>query len=333
LADDALTDRALACWTRASHEADVLTRHLLIGGRHLALHLAGRPLADAVLPALDAHPCADPARAPELAVFGWDEATTGVPFPIDRRARQTVPAWRRRTSSTEVPMSGERLLDQSYEGSFSVLNDGVAVHWTNDAARLPYWERAAPLIHVLHWWLRAHGLHVVHAGAVGVNGVGVLIAGPSGSGKSTTALACRAAGWEYVGDDYTVIAPDDLRVHHLYRSAKVARENEHLLSSRGGGVAADDRWMHFVDGATQSLEIAAVIAPTVRPEAPLRLTPLDNGFRALAAIAPSTISQLVGSGATDLAAMRHVCTAVPCYTLDLTPPPSAVPPLLETVIR
>jgi HPr Serine kinase C-terminal domain len=45
----------------------------------------------------------------------------------------------------------------------------------------------------------------VHAGAVALNGRGVLLMGDSGAGKSTLSFACARAGWSYVTDDASMM--------------------------------------------------------------------------------------------------------------------------------
>lgn len=59
--------------------------------------------------------------------------------------------------------------------------------------------------------LRRRGLHLVHASAIGRNGKVMLIAGSSGAGKTTTMLTCVRAGFEFLGDDTTLVqsAPGD----------------------------------------------------------------------------------------------------------------------------
>jgi hypothetical protein len=269
---------------------------------------------------------------PDLDMHGWDEAQTGVDFPLDAWERTRVAAWRRKAvPSTEIPASGIRLLDQTYEDTFSVLGDGVGYHWSLNAAALPYWERAAPLIHIIHWWQRAHGVYLMHAGAVGRDGRAVLLVGPSGSGKSTSALSCRRAGWQYVGDDYTLVDPAAMRVHHLYCSAKLGPKTDGLVAD-APAVPADGRQMYFLDGCTDQLDVVAVVAPTVGERRENRLTALASGFGALAALAPSTINQLPGSGAPELAAMRRVCTSVPCFSLELGGPTAQIPAVLEEAL-
>src|SRR5205807_649323 len=95
-------------------------------------------------------------------------------------------------------------------------------YWAADADRLPAWECASPLRHVLHWWLADHGLQQVHAGSVGTERGAVLVVGRGGRGKSTTTLAALGQGLKYVGDDYVAVElePEPL-VHSIYNAGKL----------------------------------------------------------------------------------------------------------------
>ena len=67
-------------------------------------------------------------------------------------------------------------------------------------------------------------VQLVHSGAVGIGGQGVLLTGIGGSGQSTTCLLCLEAGLDFAGDDYTafeLVGGSSARVHSLYSSAKV----------------------------------------------------------------------------------------------------------------
>src|SRR5690349_22946983 len=94
--------------------------------------------------------------------------------------------------------AGDRL--GSYDRAHATLSlydatEATGVLWARDAERMAPWEPGSPLRSLLRWVLAAHGLHLLHAAAVGTpDGRGVLLCGPGGAGKSTTALAFLAAG-------------------------------------------------------------------------------------------------------------------------------------------
>ena len=69
--------------------------------------------------------------------------------------------------------------------------------------------------------LRRHGLRLIHASAIAQAGRAALITGRSGAGKTTTMLSCVTAGYQFLGDDTTL----------LYRTPAGAVEIATLLST------------------------------------------------------------------------------------------------------
>src|SRR5205807_9852223 len=96
--------------------------------------------------------------------------------------------------------------------------------------------RAVPLRPLLGWVLASPGRHLVHAGAVGSEGQGVLLAGSGGAGKSTTAVACVEAGMSYVGDDYVLLSTGEPpAAHAIYGTAKLDRRSLATLPDLASG--------------------------------------------------------------------------------------------------
>lgn len=83
---------------------------------------------------------------------------------------------------------------------------------TNRTVALVHAPERWPLRHykqaifiTLYQHLRRRGLHLIHASAIGQHGRAALIAGHSGAGKTTTMLTCVAAGFQFLGDDTTLL--------------------------------------------------------------------------------------------------------------------------------
>lgn len=97
--------------------------------------------------------------------------------------------------------------------------------------------RAQPAHHALAAWLSGPAIQMVHAGAVALEGVGVLFVGVGGRGKTTTALACAQAGFAFLGDDLCVIEAGDpgrgtsAAVHGVYATAKLNAETRQRLQA------------------------------------------------------------------------------------------------------
>ena len=200
-----LDEFAHACG-EAMQRSGPIVRDLRLGPTTVRLRIAG----PALLPFIGVltHPWhAVAASEPLLRVELWDRHSTGVappPFPV----RQDPPAGPGEIRSYDD--ADLRILFHSgtdpRDGSFAALTmfderTSTARYFVSDAARIPWWERAAPVRAALHWGLSRPDRLLVHAGAVGSAGRGVLLTG-AGAGKSTTALAAVCAGLDYLGDDY-----------------------------------------------------------------------------------------------------------------------------------
>ena len=77
-------------------------------------------------------------------------------------------------------------------------------------------ERVAPWFMMRHVFyialgalLRDDGYEVVHAGAIALDGAGILLVGSPGSGKTTLLLSCLQAGMKLLGDDVILLAKDN----------------------------------------------------------------------------------------------------------------------------
>ncbi|MEO8537245.1 MAG: hypothetical protein ABI533_06940 [Betaproteobacteria bacterium] len=199
--------------------------------------------------------------------------------------------------------------------------------WYRNASRLPYYEHAAPLRHLLQWWMLGRGGIVLHSAAVGGAGGGILIAGPSGAGKSSTALACLASGLQFVGDDYVAVdcrAP--ITAHALYATAKVRRESLGRHPAFTGHFSnldrLDEKPMLFVhriapQRLAPQMPVRALVVPNVARASRTTFAPLAAP-EALRAIAPSSILQFPLAGADALARIATLCRHVPTYRLHLS---------------
>ena len=158
-----------------------VNRFYTIAGYTIQLRFAGPALIPFITPALE-HLTAEPGSTPALTVCLWDSAST--------RTKMPPPPW----SADDYIARGEvRGYNNDHihtffhvgAGALSMLDtrQDLALHWIRDARQLPYYESAAPLRAILHWWMRNHGCQLVHGGAVGTPLGGVLLAGRGGSGN------------------------------------------------------------------------------------------------------------------------------------------------------
>jgi hypothetical protein len=230
-----------------------------------------------------------------------------------------------------------------FEGCIDVFDPSGTAAWRRiGIPRLPWWEVAAPLRNPLFWLLGNRGRFLTHAAAVGYDGKAALIVGPGGSGKSTTALTCLLAGFDYLGDDYTVTSTHDgPRVDCLYGSAKLSPRGvdgmDELVRDAAEFAATDGEKLvvwpirTFPDRVVTSAAVEAILVPTITGEPATTLAPITKAD-ALRALAPSSILQFPAGGAAALAAMARLVEAVPCRALLLGTDRRSIPAVVAEAI-
>jgi hypothetical protein len=178
-------DEAETCFAEAlDRSADSIERHVQVARRPVRLRFAGATLADAMMPAL--RHLETPPGPPSLTVFIWDLRSTGVYL--------DAPPWAALPYVERANMRAFRddrfvLVYDRRTRAFSGVDNlrARAVQWMNDAACVPYTERAAPLRHVVQGWLQREGLFVAHASAVG------WASGPARASRRRRRFACSQA--------------------------------------------------------------------------------------------------------------------------------------------
>lgn len=301
-----------------------------IAGQLVAIR-AG-PRAGALLDAFTPLRTSGDDGAAKLEIFVFDGATDALALPDTAMARRrgTPPG-----GLGAYAGSGVRAFFQPDAGVLSVLDESRrrAYCWLRDVAALPYYEFAAPLRHILQWWMLSRGGALLHSAAVGTSGGGVLIAGPSGSGKSTTALACQEAGLGFTSDDYVLVtAGDPPTVHMAYATAKVVRES--LDAHRAYRPhfrnldRADEKPMMFMHEVApqrilESFPLRAIVLPVVARLSSTRIV-RAGAAELLRALAPSSILLFPLAGATAFQRIADLCRAVPCLRAELSTDPRDV---------
>lgn len=343
--DSSTCEPVAAAFCAATQGQRPVTRDVRIAGHLMRLEFAGRDLAEAVMPAF-AHLVVPPrpGRA-ELTVQLWSspdgDPDTRPPVLESTAALPPGAFLHRRNAGVHVSYQPARRILNVFDGPA-----GRAWFWVADG-KLPYWERSAPLRHVIHWWLQAFGIQQLHSSAVGTDRGAALVVGRSGSGKSTTALACVRDGLSYLGDDYVLVSsPPRPQVFSTFCSGKLVGEqlvrfpelthavrNADFLDTEKSLVYLTD--LPTVSVAT-TLPLAAVVVPVVTGRPGTLAEPLRRAA-AIAALAPSTLVEVFTAGNVGLQRMRAIVDAVPCYTLhvgnDLESIGPAVRRLLEDATR
>ncbi len=329
-----------AAYSDATTLGSTDARCVRIGGHVIELRFAGPGLVPCVMPAFS-HLTVSPRQEPELVVDIWDSASTGASPPPtpDVDPESPVGAF---YFFEDPPIRG---VFQPGMQALSVVDLGSDHAWyfVEDPAVLPYWERAAPIRQILHWWMATRGHQQVHSGAVGLPDGGVLLVGKGGSGKSTSALVSLTSELRYAGDDYAMVslAPQPM-VHSLYSSGKVHPDNlarlSHLVSALSNaeqlstekGVVFVDQ--HFPDRMIEGFPLRAIVLPTITGKPHTRVVATSR-TAALAALAPSTVFQLHTAGAEALQYMARLVREVPAYVLELGADVSDVPGVLLQLLE
>jgi len=340
-----LSELRLAAEDAERAAGGLLRRDLRVAGLTISVRAAGEEMLEALTGAfahalVELEPGGPP---PDLTIRAWDRASTGVTLP--------PPSWgsddfRGAGAVRAFSTDGLHVLFQEFSNTVSVLDPGAGegMFWCADAAELPFYERAAPLCKLLHLWLSDRGLQLAHAAAVAGESGCALIAGAAGAGKSSAALACLGApGLKHLADDYCVVErrPDGIVVHPLFSSVKATDDTVERLRIDPATISNPVRietdkalvflGVHRPGDLAEASPLRAIVVPEItgRPES--RLLPADGGV-ALAALAPSTMLQLPGTGAATMAALAAAARSVPCHRLEAGTDPAGIPPLMRELL-
>jgi len=327
---------------RAGEAAGGFVEHrFLIADRVVALRFAGPALMPPLTAAL-AHARTEAAGEPDLTVRIWDSESTGTTMPPppwgpdDYREHGVIRGW----FDEEIQVTWQWVTNAL---SVLVPARGEGLHWTASVDEYPYFDRAAPLRKLLHLWLSGEGLQFTHAAALGDADGCVLLTGSSGAGKSSATLACLDSPIGHVADDYCVLerGREQVTVHSVYSSAKANQDSLDRLGLPPELVAnpvrePDDKAViflgdHFPEKLVDRAPLRAFAVPVVTGEQRTRVVPVSPSV-ALAAMAPSTLLQLPGTGDATLRALAAAVRSVPCFRLEAGTDPGGVPAAIEEML-
>ena len=301
----------------AAKNATPVDQYYAIANNPVQLRFATSRLARALSPALD-HLVGEHVLSPSLTVCLWDNAAAKDPMP-PFPWKELAPGTPNIESANEGTNPVIYFYDERIRGAYQVGTDtlsmmdtklNTAIFWVPDVFKISYYERSSPLRTIFQWWAKKHSLQLVHAGAVGTNKGGVLLAGESGSGKSTTALTCLDSGLSYVSDDYCLVGMDPHPyAHSVYCSAKIDREGLQRVPDLASVVENKERLheekallflnRHWPKKISKGFPIRALLVPRITNGEKTRLIPASPRT-GLMALAPSTMFQLRGASQGDL---------------------------------
>jgi hypothetical protein len=336
---DTSIEELAANFERAAQAAGVVDHSIQIGDALVRLCFAGDALAEQLSRAFH-HLIQHDAREPNLTIYVWDAHDSGTqPPPLPSLAPGSP-----RGTTVYTAEDGRQFACRPALGQLSAYEQrsGRAWFWCRDAHELPFWEPAAPFRQIFHWWLPDRGALFLHAAAVGEPSGGVLLVGAGGSGKSTSALSCLTSDLLYAGDDYVAIelVPEP-RVLSLYCSGKLEPDHAALLPhlpapTFAGDGALEEKSVFYVadafpDRMSRGFPLRAIIAPRVAGDEPRVST--RSAVQVLAALAPSTLLQLVPARQEALSAMAALLKRIPAFGLEVGGPTNLIPPAIASLLR
>lgn len=315
-------DAASAAFDRGAAALGLDEHDLTIAGARIRLRFAGQALQPLLLPPIEHSRTRDDGSDVALTVSFFDSLTTGVPMP--------PPAWGPGDYGPKGSIIGfnDDRMHAAYQPGVDILNlydadRHAGLYWVAEPNVVPWWE--TPLRTMLHWWAAPTTLQPLHGGAVGRNGVGVLVVGNSGAGKSTTTLACLEAGMEYVGDDYLVVDVASAIAYSLYSTVKLEPENLDRFPTLAPLVANADRLdtqkaivrlnEHRGERIVSSLQLRAIVLPHVTGQRESFLAP-GSEAEALRILAPTTSFHLPGYAREVVTKLGALVRSLPCYRLE-----------------
>jgi hypothetical protein len=309
---------------REASAGRLIERRYRIGGKLVLMRFAGPAIADRFSRAID-HLSEISSVEPDLTVHFFDDRSTGATMP---------PApWAPECHGQRGVIEGyndERFFT-TYEIGIDILQmfdakRNTAIYWVRDYEWIPYWENSFPMRSILHWRFQDEPLQAIHAGAVGTESGGVLIAGKSGSGKSTTTLACLTSNLLYAGDDYVLAdITGKPYLHSLYSTAKLVSDNCDRFPQLKGLVSNSDKLAeqkaliylreHFPASVVRGFPLRAILLPRVTGLRDTRLVKA-GAMDAYRSIAPTTLLHLTRATEQASSKISTLCRALPVYWLE-----------------
>ncbi|MDA4844056.1 serine kinase [Hoeflea poritis] len=256
---------------------------------------------------------------------------------VNRKSSESLPSALWDEPEFSIRRMADTLQSNGFEGVFEFdyrlwqflrADDGACIQLMQTADAYPPWEAAFPLRQFVHWAYQRSDMLLAHAGTLGLNGSGILLAGAGGAGKSGTVLAGILNRLQTCGDDYVVVG----RSGETWTARPVVRlmkqDADGLARAgldTGSGDFGDVNWQNkyvfdydaLVPGsAAVSLNLRAILIPCIAHAPRTELRPA-NGREALLALAPSSLYQLKGGWTNTMKMSAEICRHLPAYHVEL----------------
>ncbi|MGH1350280.1 MAG: serine kinase [Methyloligellaceae bacterium] len=222
--------------------------------------------------------------------------------------------------------------------------EGLGVQFIKSDEHLPPWEPTFPLRQFIHWAYHNTSKGLIHAGTLGLEGIGVLLSGAGGSGKSGTTLAGILSGLDSVGDDYVVADINDkcIKTYPLIKNLKqdiggLERNDLSLADNIFTGPNWQNKYLFDFErlGAgkrASHLNIKAILLPKISHSVKTSFEKTSSK-EAMLSLVPSNLYQLTGNWHKTMNFAAKICRALPAYKVHLGTDPVEIAGSIKAFIE
>jgi len=248
---------------------------------------------------------------------------------------------------TSEYQEGPFLVTRHGDVLLTVLNKeaGRTVGLVHDPAHWPLRHYKQSIFITLYQHLRRRGLHLIHASATGLGGSAALIAGQSGAGKTTTMLTCVAAGFQFLGDDTTLLqrtAAGDVDVIALINTLDVTDKTATWFPELAPYLSplrshTGKRQIILSEAYPSSVamrgRVSAILAPEITDLAHTTLAPANRASLLSDLLFYSVDLQDVALARQQLEFLAQAVEQIPVYRLLLGSDRRQIPSVLAEILR
>ncbi|NHZ86171.1 MAG: serine kinase [Planctomycetia bacterium] len=346
-----LFEEVFKSFQRAEKNKSSKVQYYNIASQTVKLRFAGSAMIPHMTPALS-HLRSISQNKCSLTICVWDSVSTKVDLPLnfwenDIGIGLQDNDYQHSSSNNARIYFKENSIQGVYHVETKILslfdmNTNLGILWINNAQKIPYYVSSSPFRSILQWWAAYNDLLMIHAGAIGNDRSGVLLAGKSGSGKSCTTMTCINSTLQYAGDDHILInTKSPFRSYSLYNACKLYNSDfnrfpEILKGSSNAWDLNNEKSVLFLhdivpDKIVRGFQIKAILLPKIVNVKDSYLVAVSQA-ESLKALAPSTIFQLPGAGKVDFKIMAKLVKQIPSFILKLGSNNKNIPDIIANLL-